>query len=480
MSIENLPLVSIGLPVYNGGKFLRQAISTLVAQDYPHIELIISDNASEDQTEAACREFQSQDPRIRYIRQPHNQGAPFNFEFVAREARGEYFMWAAHDDFWEPSYARKCVEMLETYPQAVLCCTELNLVNGEGQPAAGFINYSNIGTLGMTPVERFHELICRMGWFAIYGLMRREATLKLSLGISEYGPDVILMLELLLMGDYAKVNERLFTYRILKAEKTPEDYEADFKAGAPATTTPYTDLAASLLRTVYKSNLASRQKVEAFADFVLTLTRQNLYWRWKITRELLGVDTVSDADFSHLFTLAVSRSVPLTEFKQNPLLHSSFKSGLYMPDLVPLAAKILERAASEAPASFEGKLKKAVQLFGQGHFAEAPNLFGAVLVERESSELWSDWATCRLACNEHGQAERGLRRALTLNSNNMQAAAKLGILLANLGRTKEAIPYLERSERGIDAPQCHAVQDLLAGCRASVSSPAGTISARVL
>ena len=468
MHTENRPLVSIGLPVYNGGQFLRQALGALIAQDYPDLELIISDNASEDDTAAICREFQSQDARIHYIRQSENQGAPFNGEFVARQARGEYFMWAAHDDFWEPSYVRKCVEMLEAYPQAVLCCTELNLINGEGQPAAGFRDYKNIGTLGMTPVQRIHELICRMGWFAIYGLMRREATLKLSLGISDYGPDVIQLLELLLMGDFAKVNERLFTYRILKPEKTAEDYKAAFKSNAPATTTPYTDLAVSLLRTVYKSNLSSRQKVEALAEFVLTLTRQNTYWRWKITRELLEADAVSDSDFSHLLCLALSRSVPLTEFKRNPLLQASFNSKLYMPDLVPLAAKILEMAASETPGSFEGKRHKAVQLFAEGNFAQASSLFGAALLERETSELWSDWATCRLASNENGQAEHGLRRALGIDSNNAQAAAKLGILLANLGRTEEAIPYLEQIERKIEIPQRSAVLDLLEGCRAKL------------
>jgi glycosyltransferase involved in cell wall biosynthesis len=464
MNVEHSPFVSIGLPVYNGGTLLRQAITTLLAQDYSRFELIISDNASEDDTEATCREFQSQDSRIRYIRQPSNQGAIANFEFVAREARGEYFMWAAHDDFWEPTYVRKCVEMLEAHPQAVLCCTEINLVDGTGNPAPGFVNYINIETLGMTPAERVHELIRRMGWFAIYGLMRRETALKLSLGNSEYGFDVILLMELLLMGDFVKVNDRLFTYRIAKAEKSAEEYEADLKTGSPIPQAPYTGMAVSLLRTVYKSKLTSREKIQVFADFIHTLTRQNLYWRQKITSEVLGVDASTDADFSHLLTLVLSRSVPLTEFKQNPLLHASFRPDLYMPDLTPLATKIVQNAAVETPATFERKRDKAVELFSQGRYDEASRLFGAALAYQETSSLWSDWATCRMACNEHGEAERGLRRALALDPDNMQAAAKLGILLANLGKNAEAVSFLERCQTSIEPSQRPAIVYLLAGC----------------
>jgi glycosyltransferase involved in cell wall biosynthesis len=89
------PLVSIGMPVYNGENFLRLALSSLLAQDYPHFELIISDNASDDGTEEICREYQAHDRRIRYLRHRENRGSPWNFAFVAR---GDYFMWAAHDD----------------------------------------------------------------------------------------------------------------------------------------------------------------------------------------------------------------------------------------------------------------------------------------------------------------------------------------------------------------------------------------------
>ena len=92
------------MPVYNGELFIRQALDSLSAQTFSEFELIISDNGSRDGTEAVCREYASRDKRIRYFRHSENRGAIFNFNFVLEQARGEYFMWAAHDDMWDTSW----------------------------------------------------------------------------------------------------------------------------------------------------------------------------------------------------------------------------------------------------------------------------------------------------------------------------------------------------------------------------------------
>lgn len=86
------------MPVYNGKAFIREAIDSLLAQTFTDFELIISDNASTDGTDASCRKYAERDSRIRYVRQPENRGAVTNFQFVLDEAVGKYFMWAAADD----------------------------------------------------------------------------------------------------------------------------------------------------------------------------------------------------------------------------------------------------------------------------------------------------------------------------------------------------------------------------------------------
>jgi glycosyltransferase involved in cell wall biosynthesis len=96
--------VSIGMPVYNGEKYICEALDSLLNQSHADFELIISDNASTDATEEICRKYAAKDLRIRYIRQSENRGILANFQFVLDEARGEYFMWAAADDAWDVNW----------------------------------------------------------------------------------------------------------------------------------------------------------------------------------------------------------------------------------------------------------------------------------------------------------------------------------------------------------------------------------------
>lgn len=110
-----IPCVSIGMPVFNGGKYIREALDSLLAQTFTDFELIISDNASTDGTEAICKEYEEKDSRIRYVRQTENRGAAANFRFVLGEARGEYFMWAAADDVWDTKFVETLLSISSAY-----------------------------------------------------------------------------------------------------------------------------------------------------------------------------------------------------------------------------------------------------------------------------------------------------------------------------------------------------------------------------
>ena len=91
--MNNRSRVSIGLPVYNGEKYLEQALISILSQTYTDFELIISDNASTDRTQAICREYAAKDPRIRYYCNEENLGAAPNHNRVFELASGEYFKW---------------------------------------------------------------------------------------------------------------------------------------------------------------------------------------------------------------------------------------------------------------------------------------------------------------------------------------------------------------------------------------------------
>jgi len=467
------PFVSIGMPIYNAEQHLALALQSLLAQDYPHFELIISDNHSADRTEEICRQFAARDARIRYLRQPQNQGMPWNFACVVREAQGEYFMWAAHDDLFDPAYIRKCLEKLAAHPQAIFCCTEINFIDGDGLPHGDWASkqYSNIETLGMTPPQRIHELISRAGWFATYGLMRLENAKKMSLGLGVYGFDVVLIAELLLLGDFVKVHEPLFSYRMAKP-KSVEDYQLAFNSDGnplPAPKTPYADLAAHLLRTVYLSQLPGEQKLEIFADLLATLTRTNTWWRAEITSELLGRGaSLRDSEFAMLLAVVLSRSVPFDTLQGNALIRAMYLPATDGKDLLQIAEALCIRAG--IPVPLDSLQQRAVRSFCARRFEEASALFAAALEQRETSEVWCDWATVRLLCDDAAGAERGFRRALDLVPGNDLAALKLGVMLARLDRNADAIHYLEQCGARRNEPERSETLQLLATCRSKLAA----------
>ncbi|MEM2614446.1 MAG: glycosyltransferase family 2 protein [Nitrososphaerota archaeon] len=272
------PLVSIGMPVYNGERFIRQALDSLLAQDYENFELIISDNASVDKTQEICLEYAARDKRIRYYRNEKNMGAVWNFNRVFELSKGKYFMWAAHDDLWDKTYIRKCVEALEQNPSAVLCCTSLRFIDKEGKIIYRFTDeegktiyvpnyeehYDNPDLSSPNVRERVKILAKRHGWYAIYGLIRTEALRKTRLFQTVYGPDVILLIELCLLGPFIKIQEVLFFYR--SSQQTEKDRAAKVS--------PYLNIKPSrinlgleIAHTILISKLPSRIKFMAVLDF---------------------------------------------------------------------------------------------------------------------------------------------------------------------------------------------------------------------
>jgi glycosyltransferase involved in cell wall biosynthesis len=111
--IKLMPLVSIGMPVYNGEKYIKDALDSILAQSFTNFELIISDNCSTDSTRKICKTYAKKDSRIKYIRQVENLGASSNFKFVFKEAIGKFYMWAAHDDLWDKNWLKKLISFIK-------------------------------------------------------------------------------------------------------------------------------------------------------------------------------------------------------------------------------------------------------------------------------------------------------------------------------------------------------------------------------
>ncbi len=120
----NLPLVSIGVPTFNRAELLTKCLSTLLSQDYPNFEIIISDNASTDNTPSICNKLQNEYFNLRYFRTTSTIPAMKNFERVLSLSKGEYFMWASDDDQWEPNFISTLISYFESNANLVLVASE--------------------------------------------------------------------------------------------------------------------------------------------------------------------------------------------------------------------------------------------------------------------------------------------------------------------------------------------------------------------
>jgi glycosyltransferase involved in cell wall biosynthesis len=173
---DSKPLVSVGLPTYNRAAQLRRAIESVLAQDYPNLELVISDNGSTDETEAICTEFSRKDSRVRYIRHSVNRGMTFNFRTVLEEARGQYFMWLGDDDWMGPSLVSRCASVIVEDPEQAIVSGRPKHCDTEGK-----VLYD--GDCINLQQDSRKERVCAYLWQirydgAFYGLMRREQLLR--------------------------------------------------------------------------------------------------------------------------------------------------------------------------------------------------------------------------------------------------------------------------------------------------------------
>lgn len=263
------PLVSIGMPTYNGERYIGEAVAALLAQDYPNLRLLISDNASTDRTQEICLAAAAADDRITYHRNPENLGAARNFNETFARTTGDYFMWAADDDRWEPSYVSRCVAALEADGRALMATTGLRFIDEAG--AVIEMDYSladNPDMASESVADRVGILVRRGGWYQSYGLARREALARTHLFRDVYGPDVVLMMDLALQGRIIKVPEVLFWYRQFnaKTEEARAKRQGRINDEARVLQAKYTFLEESMTRVIRQADLPRATKLRLVAD----------------------------------------------------------------------------------------------------------------------------------------------------------------------------------------------------------------------
>jgi glycosyltransferase involved in cell wall biosynthesis len=208
------PLVSVGLPVFNGEAFLEETLESILGQRFADFELIISDNASTDRTAEICQAFAARDPRIRYFRNRTNLGAVKNYNIVYERSVGRYFKWGAHDDLLHPDFLGRCVEVLEARRSLVLCFSLVKIIDQHGNLLRSGLNGRLSRIDAEDPVTRFaSHLRVNHGCYHIFGLIRSSVLRLTPLQGSFVGADRTLLAELALRGPMFLIPEDLFILR---------------------------------------------------------------------------------------------------------------------------------------------------------------------------------------------------------------------------------------------------------------------------
>jgi glycosyltransferase involved in cell wall biosynthesis len=284
--------VSIGLPVYNGARFLEQALDSLLGQSYADFELIISDNASTDNTEEICRNYAARDVRVRYFRNGMNVGVGRNFNRVFKLSSGQYFKWASADDICEKELLMCCKNVLDHDLGVVLAHSKTRFIDERGNILD--INDPGWDLQSEWADERLRYVIHAGHWVnPHYGLIRAAALAETRLMPSYPGGDYRLLAELSLKGKFVEIPEYHF-FRRVHAEASSQNtgkvmWTMEFHSGvAGRVCLPFWNLSIDHAVTIIASHLSVRRKVA-----LLSLVLRSMWWQHKRLSQELRISLAS-------------------------------------------------------------------------------------------------------------------------------------------------------------------------------------------
>lgn len=215
-----MPLVTIGMPIYNEERFLESSLDSLREQDYPNLRILISDNASTDGTGEICRRAAEKDDRICYTRTEKNIGAIVNFERVQRQAGGDYFMWAAGHDVWSEDLVSKSVAILEDNRSASIAFATSYWIDESGNRQDRDTDYPDTRTQGV--IGRFFTVFWG-NMHPVLGLIR-VSQLRQSRGLQNFvGADLVLLSELILAGDFVQAPDAWWHRRDVHSKESHDE-----------------------------------------------------------------------------------------------------------------------------------------------------------------------------------------------------------------------------------------------------------------
>ena len=468
------------MPVYNGAAYLRRAIDSALAQTYENFELIISDNASEDETESIGRACAERDRRVRYVRQDRNRGAAYNYNFVVREARGTYFKWAAHDDECAPTFISRCLEGFHYAPRTtVLVYPRTAYIDARSEVVSRFDD--NMNLVQPRPAQRAFHLLRVLGRAnPVFGLFRTRALRRSRLIGSYLASDWVLLTELALQGEFRSLPEFLFFRRLHEGMSTVA--HADHRSRAAwfdprladsRWLLPRTRFVVSMGQAIWRIRMTPIDRVLCyFAVLAAYATRSADALRGVHGQRISPIDAdlmQTKADRARAQFAGGDYDGAAQVCRELLNVHPRHPDGLHIMGLIHLRAEgatdavgFLRHATDRAPwrASYWNSLGVALRAAGKLEEAIA-SYRHATRLRPDYAEAYNNLGTARRVAGDAGAARRDFERALGLRPDYAEAHVNLGELLSDCGdragatasfrRALEIAPGLEPAERHLSA-----------------------------
>jgi hypothetical protein len=214
MTTSAAPPVTIGVPVFNGERYLADALGSLQAQRYTDFEAIIADNASDDGTEEIARSFVNADPRFVYFRNDENIGGARNSNLLLEMARSPYFKWAYHDDLNAFDLLDGLLSLLEDAgPKTVVAYPRVVLIDSDGRKV-GEHDDADLDISDEAPHRRLGVVLRRVVGQVQFGLMRTEILRQTGGAPVDVGAEMVLPAALALRGKIALYPQQSLLIRV--------------------------------------------------------------------------------------------------------------------------------------------------------------------------------------------------------------------------------------------------------------------------
>lgn len=262
------PLVTVGLPVFNGENFIGEALSSLQSQTLTDIEIIVADNASTDATRDIVRRYASEDERVRLVVADWNRGATWNYNRLMDMASGRYFKWAAHDDVCREELLHRCVEALQSAGDDAVLCYPRSVIIDDKSRVVDDDFVDGLAITDLNPRRRLSRYARHVGeQHAVFGVMRTAAARRTGLIRACWGGDIPFLAEMLMQGCFVEVPDRLFLRRYhpassMVANASNEAIVAWFDPGrAGRRAMPRTHLLGELVTASLRGPLPSAQRI---------------------------------------------------------------------------------------------------------------------------------------------------------------------------------------------------------------------------